>query len=70
MSIVVLGPWLRKIDHLASTLIVSDAGETVVNSAGEPDTFPATGGILVAAPQHSAELYGMWKKANADTAGN
>ncbi|SJN26180.1 inositol monophosphatase family protein [Luteococcus japonicus] len=38
------------IDHLAGVLIAHEAGAEVVDLQGQPTLFPATGGVVVAAP--------------------
>ena len=71
------GPWPRMgfaergaiihrfspVDHLAACLIAAEAGAAVLGQDGLPAVFPASGGILVAAPGVSAELYGLWSGA-------
>ena len=51
------------VDHLAACLIAAEAGAAVLGQDGLPAVFPASGGILVAAPGVSAELYGLWSGA-------
>lgn len=53
------------VDHLAALLIVTEAGGTVLSSAGEPTMFPSSGGILTAAPQAADTLYELWQDACA-----
>lgn len=51
------------IDHLAATLIVQEAGGTVLDQRGAQNPFPSSGGILAAAPQVADELYSLWRLA-------
>ncbi|RDV43676.1 inositol monophosphatase [Leifsonia sp. ku-ls] len=51
------------VDHLAACLIAAEAGADVLGQDGRPTVFPASGGILVAAPGVSAELHGLWSGA-------
>lgn len=51
------------VDHLAAVLIAREAGAAVLGNDGRPTLFPATGGILVAAPEVADELFGLWKDA-------
>ncbi len=51
------------IDHLAGTLIVREAGGVVVDASGQPDAFPAEGGVLVATPGAADQVYEMWSRA-------
>lgn len=53
------------IDHLAAVLIAHEAGAAVLDSNGQPTLFPETGGILVAAPEVTAELFSLWKQARS-----
>ncbi|WP_085368970.1 inositol monophosphatase [Leifsonia sp. NCR5] len=53
------------IDHLAACLIAAEAGAVVLGEDGQPAVFPATGGVLVAAPEVSEELYDLWRAALA-----
>ncbi|WP_138444139.1 inositol monophosphatase family protein [Sinomonas susongensis] len=48
------------IDHLAATLIVREAGGLVLDEHGDETVWPAAGGVLVARPEHAAELYAAW----------
>lgn len=48
------------IDHLAAVIIVSEAGGVVLNSDGNPDLFPTSGGVLCATKGVAKELYGIW----------
>ncbi|WP_285725478.1 inositol monophosphatase family protein [Psychromicrobium xiongbiense] len=50
-------------DHLAATLIAQEAGAAVLNEAGQVSLFPASGGILVAAPAVAQELHALWRSA-------
>jgi myo-inositol-1(or 4)-monophosphatase/deoxyribonuclease-2 len=57
------------VDHVAAALIVHEAGGVVLDSTGEPNLFPAAGGIMAAAPGASAALYALWQEsvaANSD----
>jgi fructose-1,6-bisphosphatase/inositol monophosphatase family enzyme len=49
------------VDHVAAALIVHEAGGVVLDSAGEPNLFPASGGIMAAAPGASDALYALWR---------
>ncbi len=51
------------VDHLAATLIVQEAGGIVLDSDGLPNTFPASGGIMVAVPGAATDLYEIWRAA-------
>ncbi|WP_314146080.1 inositol monophosphatase [uncultured Leifsonia sp.] len=51
------------VDHLAAVLIAHEAGATVLDGDGRTTLFPGAGGVLVAAPETSAELFSMWKDA-------
>ncbi|NUP73073.1 MAG: inositol monophosphatase [Sinomonas sp.] len=51
------------IDHLAAALIVREAGGMVLDDAGDETVWPREGGILVARPEHAAELYSVWTVA-------
>lgn len=51
------------IDHLAATLIVREAGGLVLDDAGDEALWPESGGVLVARPEHAAELYAVWSVA-------
>jgi myo-inositol-1(or 4)-monophosphatase/deoxyribonuclease-2 len=53
------------IDHLAATLIVLESGGAVLNTDGDTDPFPSSGGVLVAAPVHARELHRIWRMAHA-----
>lgn len=50
-------------DHLAAALIASEAGARVLAESGDESLFPATGGMLVAAPAVAAELHALWVAA-------
>ena len=50
------------VDHLAAVLIVTEAGGTVLDTSGEPNLFPAAGGILAAAPHAASALYDLWQE--------
>ena len=51
------------VDHVAAALIVHEAGGVVLDSAGEPNLFPASGGIMAAASGASAALYALWQES-------
>lgn len=51
------------IDHLAAVLIAHEAGAAVLGEDGGPTLFPSAGGILVAAPEVSDELFRLWTGA-------
>ncbi|WP_454109333.1 inositol monophosphatase family protein [Leifsonia shinshuensis] len=51
------------VDHLAAVLIAHEAGAAVLGHDGRPTLFPATGGILVAAPEVADGLYALWRDA-------
>lgn len=53
------------IDHLAGVLIASEAGARIVNSDGGDSLFPASGGMLVAAPGAAEKLWPLWEKTLA-----
>lgn len=53
------------VDHVAAALIVHEAGGVVLDSAGEPNLFPASGGIMAAAPGASDALYALWRDSVA-----
>ena len=53
------------VDHLAAALIVQEAGGVVLDSNGQPNTFPSSGGIMAAAPHAAAALYEVWHAACA-----
>ncbi len=50
-------------DHLAAALIVHEAGGAVWNADGRPDLFPASGGILAAAPACAQVIHQLWQSA-------
>ncbi|GAB3614313.1 inositol monophosphatase family protein [Humibacter ginsengisoli] len=51
------------VDHLAAILIVQEAGGLVLGEDGSPTSFPASGGVLAAAPWAADALYAEWKAA-------
>jgi fructose-1,6-bisphosphatase/inositol monophosphatase family enzyme/glycerophosphoryl diester phosphodiesterase len=51
------------IDHLASALVVREAGGVLLDDNGDETVWPESGGILAARPEHAAELYGLWADA-------
>ena len=53
------------VDHLAAALIVEESGGVVLDSAGQPNLFPRSGGIMAAAPQAATALYDLWVEACA-----
>ena len=53
------------IDHLAGTVIAAEAGARVLNSDGGDSTFPASGGMMVAAPGAAELLWPIWRDALA-----
>ena len=53
------------VDHLAAALIVQESGGVVLDSAGQPNLFPRSGGIMAAAPQAATALYHLWVEACA-----
>ena len=55
------------VDHLAAALIVQESGGVVLDSAGQPNLFPRSGGIMAATPQAAAALYDLWVEACANT---
>jgi myo-inositol-1(or 4)-monophosphatase/deoxyribonuclease-2 len=56
------------VDHLAATLIVTEAGGVVLDSGGAHTLFPTSGGIIAAAPAAAAQLYDIWRRST-ETAG-
>lgn len=50
-------------DHLAASLICSEAGLAVWDESGTQQLFPRAGGIMVARPAVADELYGLWTAA-------
>ncbi|MDQ0757359.1 inositol monophosphatase family protein [Arthrobacter sp. B3I4] len=50
-------------DHLAAALIVQEAGGTVLDAEGRRCCFPASGGVLAAAPHAADALYGLWRSS-------
>jgi myo-inositol-1(or 4)-monophosphatase len=54
------------VDHVAAALIVREAGGVVLDSVGRPSLFPASGGILAAAPEAADALFELWR-ASVDT---
>jgi len=53
------------IDHLAGVLIAHEAGALVLDSAGNRNLFPASGGVLVAHPAAAQEVFEAWSAAVA-----
>lgn len=51
------------VDHLAAILIVQEAGGVVLDEAGRPNAFPASGGIMAAAPHAAEALSKLWQEA-------
>lgn len=51
------------IDHLASALVVREAGGVLLDDDGNETVWPASGGILAARPEVAAELYSLWAAA-------
>lgn len=58
------------VDHLAAALVVAEAGGVVLDSRGQPNLFPSSGGILAAAPHAASELYELWQAACAAETGS
>ncbi|GAB3797047.1 hypothetical protein GCM10028798_07700 [Humibacter antri] len=54
------------VDHLAAILIVQEAGGVVLDERGAPTSFPASGGVLAAAPIAAGALYDEWKASIAE----
>lgn len=54
------------VDHLAAILIVQEAGGVVLGEDGSPTSFPASGGVLAAAPFAADALYAEWKASIAE----
>jgi len=54
------------IDHLASLLIVAEAGGAVWDEDGKQNLFPETGGVMTATQAAAKPLYEIWKKAIAE----
>lgn len=54
------------VDHLAAILIVQEAGGVVLGEDGTPTSFPASGGVLAAAPFAADALYAEWKASIAE----
>lgn len=51
------------IDHLASALVVREAGGVLLDDHGNETVWPESGGILAAHPDHAQELYKLWSVA-------
>jgi fructose-1,6-bisphosphatase/inositol monophosphatase family enzyme len=51
------------IDHLASLLIVAEAGGAVWDEDGNQNLFPEKGGIMTATQAAAKPLYEIWMKA-------
>jgi fructose-1,6-bisphosphatase/inositol monophosphatase family enzyme/glycerophosphoryl diester phosphodiesterase len=51
------------IDHLASALVVREAGGVLLDDNGNETVWPESGGILAAAPPYAAALYDVWAAA-------
>lgn len=51
------------IDHLAGLLVSQEAGAVVLDQSGEPTSFPADGGVLVARPGVERELHEAWRRS-------
>ncbi|MER7249430.1 inositol monophosphatase family protein [Kribbella sp. NPDC000426] len=51
------------IDHLASALVVREAGGVLLDDNGNETVWPDSGGILAADPDHAQELYKLWSVA-------
>ncbi|WP_432879769.1 inositol monophosphatase family protein [Kribbella sp. CA-245084] len=51
------------IDHLASALVVREAGGVLLDDNGNETVWPGSGGILAARPEHAQELYKLWSVA-------
>lgn len=49
-------------DHLAATLLGQEAGLAVRDEAGRQQTFPDSGGIMVAHPDVADELHRIWTR--------
>jgi len=49
------------IDHLAAALIAKESGCIVLNSAGDEDLFPESGGMLIVQPAARNPLYRVWQ---------
>lgn len=56
------------IDHLAATLIATEAGAVVTDITGREHPFPAFGGVLVATRAATSDLHRMWRSAVAEAA--
>ena len=54
------------IDHLASLLIVAEAGGAVWDEDGKQNLFPEKGGVMTATQAAAKPLYEIWKKAIAE----
>jgi myo-inositol-1(or 4)-monophosphatase len=54
------------IDHLASLLIVHEAGGVIWDQEGKPNLFPQNGGVMAATQAAAAPLYAIWMKAIED----
>ncbi|NUR94304.1 MAG: inositol monophosphatase [Kribbellaceae bacterium] len=55
------------IDHLASALVVREAGGVLLDDDGNETVWPSSGGILAARPEVARELYDLWSAARAVT---
>ena len=52
------------IDHLAAALIAREVGCVVLNSSGEEDLFPQSGGLMIVQPHAREALYKIWQPSN------
>ncbi|GAB3269039.1 hypothetical protein GCM10027449_02880 [Sinomonas notoginsengisoli] len=53
------------IDHLASALILREAGGVLLDDDGNATAWPERGGILAAHPDYAAELYALWSSSRS-----
>ena len=51
------------IDHLASLLIVAEAGGAVWDEGGKQNLFPEKGGVMTATQAAAKPLYEIWMEA-------
>lgn len=75
-TLTIVGPALHRgvgaivghfspIDHLASLLIVAEAGGAVWDEDGKQNLFPEKGGVMTATQAAAKPLYDIWMKALA-----
>jgi len=50
-------------DHLAAAIIAAESGYAVWDETGSQQSFPRTGGIMIARPAVAAELFALWRDA-------